>query len=77
MANEDVSVEKKIEKEALEYFSEYFRQNYPGPNTIIHNPNWHAPKIFRAAQWALKQARSGALKQARSDNQTALDGVTK
>lgn len=23
--------------------------NYPGPNTIISDPNWHAPKIFRAA----------------------------
>jgi hypothetical protein len=28
---------------------EYFRSNYPGPNTIIHSPDWHAPKIYRAA----------------------------
>lgn len=28
---------------------EYFRTNYPGPNTIIFDPNWHAPKIYRAA----------------------------
>ena len=63
--NEDVSLKKKIEKEALEYFSEYFRQNYPGPNTVIGNPNWHAPKIFRAAVWAISQARK--------DNITALE----
>ncbi len=32
-----------------EEFMEYFRSNYPGPNTIIRNPDWHAPKIYRAA----------------------------
>lgn len=30
-------------------FMEYFRQNYPGPDTIICKPDWHAPKIYRAA----------------------------
>lgn len=32
-----------------EMFMEYFRWNYPGPDTIIHNPDWHAPKIYAAA----------------------------
>jgi len=32
-----------------ETFMEYFRKNYPGPNTIIHDPDWHAPKIYRVA----------------------------
>lgn len=30
-------------------FTEWFVKNYPGPNTIISNPLWHAPRIFRAA----------------------------
>jgi hypothetical protein len=34
-------------------FTEYFVRNYPGPDTIIHDPNWHAPKLFRAAKRAL------------------------
>jgi hypothetical protein len=39
---------------ALAAFSEYFVKNYPGPMTIIANPNWHAPKIFRAALHAIE-----------------------
>jgi hypothetical protein len=35
-------------------FAEYFVRNYPGPNTIISNPHWHAPKIFRAALAVIK-----------------------
>lgn len=38
---------------ALEAFSDYFRRNYPGPDTIIHKPDWHAPKLFRAAAAAI------------------------
>jgi hypothetical protein len=34
-------------------FADWFRKNYPGPDTIIHNPDWHAPKILRAAEHAL------------------------
>lgn len=30
-------------------FMEYFRQNYPGPGTIISKPDWHAPKIYAVA----------------------------
>ena len=32
-----------------EAFMDYFRTNYPGPNTIISKPDWHAPKIYAAA----------------------------
>lgn len=32
-----------------EQFMEYFRSNYPGPDTIISKPDWHAPQIYRAA----------------------------
>ena len=37
----------------LATFTEWFRRNYPGPDTIIHKPEWHAPKVFRAAQHAI------------------------
>ena len=30
-------------------FMEWFRKNYPGPETIIHKPDWHAPRVYRAA----------------------------
>jgi len=33
-------------------FMQYFRKNYPGPTTIISTPDWHAPKIYRAAMSA-------------------------
>jgi hypothetical protein len=39
---------------ALDAFMDYFRRNYPGPETIIGRPDWHSPKIFRAAVHALK-----------------------
>jgi hypothetical protein len=39
---------------ALARFAEYFRKNYPGPDTIISDPDWHAPKIFNAAIDALR-----------------------
>jgi hypothetical protein len=32
-----------------ESFMDYFSANYPGPHTVINNPDWHAPKIYRAA----------------------------
>lgn len=34
-------------------FMEYFCRNYPEPYTMISDPKWHAPKIFRAAKRAL------------------------
>ena len=39
----------------VERFAEWFRQNYPGPNTIIGRPDWHAPKIYRAATHELRR----------------------
>ena len=32
-------------------FADWFRRNYPGPDTIIVNPDWHAPRILNAAIW--------------------------
>lgn len=43
----------KTEDAALAAFMDYFRKNYPGPDTIIGRPDWHSPKIFRAARHAL------------------------
>jgi hypothetical protein len=39
--------------EALANFTDWFCRNYPGPDTIIHKPEWHAPKVFRAVTNAL------------------------
>jgi hypothetical protein len=47
------------EKVALEYFSAYFEQNYYG-TVVFSDPRWHAPKVFRAAMWALQQAEKDA-----------------
>ena len=44
------------EQAALANFIEYFVANYPGPKTIITDPKWHAPKIFKAAKRALLSA---------------------
>jgi hypothetical protein len=46
--------------EGLAEFTAYFVKNYPGPDTIIGRPEWHAPKIFRAAQWAIRNAKPSA-----------------
>ena len=43
-----------------ERFAEWFRQNYPGPDTIIGRPDWHAPKIYRAATHELRKALEAA-----------------
>ncbi|PJR13943.1 hypothetical protein [Sinorhizobium meliloti] len=37
-------------------FADYFARNYPGPDTVIFDPAWHAPKIFYAAFRALAAA---------------------
>jgi hypothetical protein len=47
------------EQVALEYFSAYFEQNYYG-TVVFSDPRWHAPKVFRAAMWALQQAEKDA-----------------
>lgn len=43
-------------EKALAAFVGWFRANYPGPNTIICKPDWHAPKVFRAVEHALEAA---------------------
>ncbi|MCS6454757.1 hypothetical protein NX868_10825 [Burkholderia thailandensis] len=40
-------------------FVEWFACNYPR-DTIIHDPRWHAPKVFRAAASAMKRATAAA-----------------
>lgn len=39
---------------ALTAFTEYFVRNYPGPDTVIFDPKWHAPKLFNAAMKAIE-----------------------
>jgi hypothetical protein len=41
-------------REAARLVAKRSVENYPGPHTIITDPNWHAPKIFRAAERALE-----------------------
>lgn len=52
---------RPIEDAGLEEFTEYFSKNYSGPNTIIHNPKWHAPKIYRAAISAYKRSQKSVM----------------
>ncbi len=42
-----------VTDEALANFTAWFCRNYPGPDTIIHKPEWHSPKVLRAAAHAL------------------------
>lgn len=42
------------EDDAQATFTTWFCLNYPGPHTIISDPNWHAPRVFRQALWALR-----------------------
>lgn len=44
-----------VTDEAQARFNDYFIRNYPGKNTVIFDPSWHAPKIFRAAIAALSE----------------------
>ncbi len=41
---------------ALEAFTDYFVRNYPGPDTVIFDPKWHAPKLFNAVMKAIEAA---------------------
>lgn len=42
--------------DAVSRFAAWFRRNYPGPDTIIYDPDWHAPRILAAARAALTAA---------------------
>jgi hypothetical protein len=48
----------ETDNKALEAFTEYFVRNYPGPDTVIFDPKWHAPRIFSAAKAALNSETS-------------------
>jgi hypothetical protein len=54
----EVKMQSEAKAKALEQFTDYFVKNYPGPDTIIYDPNWHAPKIFAAAHHAITAALS-------------------
>src|SRR5690606_4062943 len=43
-AGEPVANYIEVTDPALMQFAEWFRRNYPGPDTIIHKPDWHSPK---------------------------------
>lgn len=45
-----------VTSEMQDRFALWFRENYPGPNTVIHDPDWHAPKIFRAALLSVQRS---------------------
>jgi hypothetical protein len=44
-----------------EAFADWFRKNYPGPDTVIYKPDWHAPKIFRAVVAAIDAAQPATI----------------
>ncbi|NWJ24738.1 hypothetical protein [Rhizobium sp. RM] len=37
-------------------FAAYFRQNYPGPDTIFYIPDWHSPRLFESEVAAIREA---------------------
>jgi hypothetical protein len=43
------------QRDAERSFNDWFVANYPGPNTVITDPHWHAPKVFAAAAAALSR----------------------
>lgn len=45
----------RVTDAGLAQFTDYFARNYP-QDTVIYNPNWHAPKIFAAAKAAMQAA---------------------
>lgn len=49
----------EVTEAAQERFAAWFRKNYPGPDTIIHKPDWHAPRILEAAARALEAWEGG------------------
>ena len=50
-----------VSAEMQERFATWFRENYPGPDAIIHNPDWHAPMIFRAALYSIGDGHTDAV----------------
>lgn len=52
---------EQLREEAFREFEQWFIANYPGPETIISDPAWHAPKIFRSATHRQDKAHAAAL----------------
>jgi len=50
----DTAVLVHADSSSEDKFRIWFEANYPGPNTVIMDPRWHAPKIFRAAMECMK-----------------------
>jgi hypothetical protein len=40
---------------SVDAFTEWFCKNYP-KDTIIFDPEWHAPRVYRAAEYAIRRA---------------------
>lgn len=53
-------MDRMTDDSGYEAFAAYFRKNYPGPDTIIGNPDWHAPRLYRAALDAHRRASQAA-----------------
>ena len=49
MTDHKAEIDAILEKAKAE-FSLYFVENYPGPSTVIADPHWHAPHIFRVVR---------------------------
>ena len=70
---------EQLREEAFREFEQWFIANYPGPETIISDPAWHAPKIFRSATHRQDKAHAAALEElarlrARLEIDFATDG---
>ena len=48
---------------AKQFFTDYFVKNYPGPDTIIFDPKWHAPRLFEVAMRCIRSATATPEKQ--------------
>lgn len=58
-------------------FAEYFVRNYPGPDTVIFDPKWHAPKLFSAAASAINAARTAQAFEGTVDGDTPLQAAAR
>jgi hypothetical protein len=64
-----------VPSDALATFTEWFCRNYPGPDTIIHKPEWHAPKVFRAAESAIARQAIPEREELESAYADAISGL--
>lgn len=57
---------KVVSSEMPAEFEDYIVRNYPG-RTVIADPRWHAPKIWRAAVHAYRGGRDAEIERLRAD----------